>query len=519
MSTAVRQAEPAASLIELSLPAKIVSLWPVMAPVALTVVFILARAYAGPRGFLYEGALTMLALICYISAAVLLLTNLFVKEAVLSRLGLITVAMGACFNLSGWMIRWIEAGDKEGWIGGINGLWRYVPLESLYPLTLGFCFGAAITTLVIIREPKYEFVGALTMPIVTVIMTIAMLLGNEITTLPPILDSYWRPIHVSVATIGYGVCLVSFGLAFAYVLKDGVRSEAIAIAVGLFGLLVYLSIGGSSILVGGHYGLSVMADKSTLPVRATLPYVGPLMTGTLAVILLSLALLTFDHLKRTERARRLAWKLFGSAAILQAMVLALVFFQINSAAGRTVQIPQNQHVSFGAWLAEQSQTSVPPNRYAEYASLWIQQNAAHLSVSAKSNPIETGALISLFVILSVVALFAWKRDAVMTALPPLPRIDALLNKTVGVAFPLLSLLLITGAVWANESWGRYWGWDPKEVGALVAWLAYAGFLHTRLAHGWRGRRSAYFALLGFALVIFTWIGVSFLLPGLHSYAG
>jgi len=54
---------------------------------------------------------------------------------------------------------------------------------------------------------------------------------------------------------------------------------------------------------------------------------------------------------------------------------------------------------------------------------------------------------------------------------------------------------------------------------LVAWMAYAGFLHTRIAHGWRGRKSAYFALLGFALVIFTWLGVSFIIPGLHSYAG
>ena len=72
----------------------------------------------------------------------------------------------------------------------------------------------------------------------------------------------------------------------------------------------------------------------------------------------------------------------------------------------------------------------------------------------------------------------------------LEKIDGMLYRTVGVAFPLLSMLLITGAVWANESWGRYLGWDSKEVGALVAWMAYAGFLHTRIAHGWRGRRSA-----------------------------
>jgi ABC-type transport system involved in cytochrome c biogenesis permease subunit len=77
---------------------------------------------------------------------------------------------------------------------------------------------------------------------------------------------------------------------------------------------------------------------------------------------------------------------------------------------------------------------------------------------------------------------------------------------------------VTGAVWANESWGRYWAWDPKETGALVAWLAYAGYLHTRVAHGWSGRRGAYFALIGFLLVIFTYLGVSYILPGIHSYA-
>jgi ABC-type transport system involved in cytochrome c biogenesis permease subunit len=63
------------------------------------------------------------------------------------------------------------------------------------------------------------------------------------------------------------------------------------------------------------------------------------------------------------------------------------------------------------------------------------------------------------------------------------------------------MLLITGAIWANESWGRPWGFDSKETGALIAWLTYAAFLHTRISKGWRGRSSAYFAILGFLLVI------------------
>ena len=118
------------------------------------------------------------------------------------------------------------------------------------------------------------------MPIVTVILTIAMLLGNKISTLPPILDSYWRPIHVSVATIGYGVCLVSFGLAVAYLLKDGVSSEAIAIVVALFGLLV-LTVGGSAVLFNGEYGSSVTIGRSSIPIRVPLAGVGPLMAISL----------------------------------------------------------------------------------------------------------------------------------------------------------------------------------------------------------------------------------------------
>ena len=411
-------------------------------------------------------------------------------------------------------MRWVEAGDAEGWKDGINGVWRYFPLDNLYPLTLGFCAGAAITTLIIIRKPKYEFLGALSMPIVTVILTLAIFLGNDIRTLPPILDSYWRPIHVSIATIGYGVCLVSFGLAFAFLLKDGVRSEAIAIAVALFGLLVYGTIGRYGIPFHADYAAALFFEKSALPVRASLPGVGPLMAVTLVALVVALALFTVDMLKRDEKARAWAWRLFRGAAVLQGIVVLALFFQIKTLDNAGARIPDREYPIFTQWMSEQARQSLT----LEDAQRWVQQNSAILTVKTQSNPVEFGAVIGLFVLLLMVSIFAWKREEVVKAMPSLQAIDSLLYRTVGVAFPLLSMLLITGAVWANESWGRYWGWDSKETGALVAWMAYAGFLHTRIAHGWRGRRSAYFALLGFALVIFTWLGVSYLLPGLHSYA-
>jgi ABC-type transport system involved in cytochrome c biogenesis permease subunit len=79
-------------------------------------------------------------------------------------------------------------------------------------------------------------------------------------------------------------------------------------------------------------------------------------------------------------------------------------------------------------------------------------------------------------------------------------------------------MIAAGAYWANRTWGAYWSWDPKETWAAITWLVYAGYLHMRITRGWRGRRAAYFAILGFAVVMFTFFGVTYLLPGLHAYA-
>ena len=523
MSRAISREEAMLPELELSVPKKIVGLWPIIAPIAGTILLIGVRIYAGRSvGFLYGEALVLLALICYISAAVVLVTNLFVKENVLDRLGLLAVSLGYCFNLTGWMIRWVEAGDKEGWKEGINGVWRYYPLDNLYALTLGFCAGAALATLVVIRKPKYRMLGALSMPILVVVLTLGMLLGSTIQSLPPILDSYWRPIHVSIATIAYGVCLLSFGLAFAYLLKDGIRSEAVAVAVILFGLLVFFTVGtyGRSILsfgvpFNGQYTVNVFMDKTPIPVRAELPIVGPLMVITLLLLAGALVMFVTGRFGEDEKTSKRGWGLFRAAAVVQIIVVAMLFIQVKNAGNIGANVPDREYPLFSAWMSEQMQQPVS----IDDAKRWVNDNTGKLSLSLNANPVDFGGLIGLMVALIFVSLLAWKREDVVSALPEIKKIDSLLYRTVGVAFPLLSLLLITGAVWANESWGRYWGWDSKEVGALVAWMAYAGFLHTRIAHGWRGRRSAYFALLGFALVIFTWLGVSFLLPGLHSYAG
>lgn len=102
----------------------------------------------------------------------------------------------------------------------------------------------------------------------------------------------------------------------------------------------------------------------------------------------------------------------------------------------------------------------------------------------------------------------------------LPRpavLDELNHQMIMFGFLFLSVGIITGAVWANSAWGRYWGWDPKETWSLITWFIYATLLHAKLMRGWHGKRIAYLSLAGFAAVLFTYFGVNYL-PGLHSYS-
>ena len=102
--------------------------------------------------------------------------------------------------------------------------------------------------------------------------------------------------------------------------------------------------------------------------------------------------------------------------------------------------------------------------------------------------------------------------------PSRDRLDLISYRSVCLGLLFLTFTMITGAIWAEQAWGSYWSWDPKETWSLVTWLVYAVYLHLRIRRGWRGRAAAIFAVIGFICVIFTYIGVNTFLPGIHSYA-
>lgn len=521
---------------------------PAALPIVGALLMLLLRIQAGGAHFIDDGALMMLALAGYIIAAVFLLTNLYAPSSMAQRIGLWAGSMGVFFNLSSWLVRWVAAHDRELAILQRNGygpdqmpwVWRYIPFANLYDLSLAFAFGAGVTTMLVSGRKSFRFIGALSLPLAALILVLARFIGNEFINLPPVLDSYWRPIHVGTASLSYGVALVCFAAAVLYLLKVGTRPEAMAVWGGAFAIAVFATVGGRfgtfPLFTTGNYAASTFMQGSrlTLPLRVNIPWVGPALI--LATLLLAGVIFFFlkYHTRNDAAARRIGHHLLKASLVAQALAIGLLVWQVKSG-GPLTPCPEvgsfgqkcfakSQYEEFGKWLAGQQGLSpvevrsLGPAQLRNAAESFVRERGPQLVLSTNANPVELSALITAFAATLFVALFSFKTERLRAALPSAEKLDSLMYKTASVAFAGLAILLITGAIWANESWGRYWGWDSKETGAFVAWLTYGGFLHARIARGMTGKRSAYFAVVAFLLVIFTYLGVSYLLPGLHSYA-
>jgi ABC-type transport system involved in cytochrome c biogenesis permease subunit len=501
------------------------------------IVVALARIWAGGSRFISDEALMMLALAAYLIAAVFNLTNFYAPFRFAERLGMGAAVLGVFFNLASWLVRWVAAYDRELNIFLEQGrtaadmpwAFRYVPFANLYDLSVAFAFGAGITTLLIMRREHFRLVAALSLPLAALILILARFIGADFIDLPPVLDSYWRPIHVGIASISYGVALVCFAVAVLYLLRDGLKVEKMAIWTSIFALSVFVTISKFSVFAPatfGTYTASTFAGSSrlSLALRADIPYVGWLIVGAAALLIASSFAFLKDLNNEGGAFRRIGHMLLRLALLVQAAGIGMLVYQIKTIQNVLPLINPGQYERFAVWMLQQESVpqleinQIPTQQLLLMSRTWIDQNGANLHLSLNANPVELAALITAFAGTLFVVLFSIRTERLRQAMPSRETLDALMYKLAGVAFAGLALLLMTGAVWANESWGRYWGWDAKEVGALVAWLTYAGFLHSRIAYGWKGRHSAYFAIVAFLFVIFTYLGVSYLLPGLHSYA-
>jgi cytochrome c-type biogenesis protein CcsB len=511
--------------------------------VALTGAFVMLglRVQVG-ASFISDGALMMLALAAYLFAALFHLTNLYAPSQMARNLGLWTATLGVFFNFSSWLVRWVAAYDYEiakmRLAGNMESPWvfRYVPFANLYDLSLAFAFGAGIATLLLARRRNFQILSAFTLPLAALILVLARFIGNEFIDLPPVLDSYWRPIHVGVASLSYGVALVCFAVAVIYLLKDNAKVEAMAIWANVFVLGIIASISKFSVFTDFVYRAGLFLPNPSggkpfsAPFRLEIPYAGPaLVVAGLLSLAVIVAFLLYLY-QNNEPARKAGLWLLKLALVAQIVAVVFLVSGIKGTTDAASQLQEQlnanpaQYAVAGRAIAERQDLSaqefaaITQAQFEQTGRNYFLQNADDFYLSLNTNPVELAGLITGLAAIFFVLLFSFRTDKLRERLPSLDSLDGLMYKTACLAFAGLAMLLITGAIWANESWGRPWGFDSKETGALVAWLTYAAFLHTRISRGWSGRSSAYFAIIGFLLVIFTYLGVSYLLPGLHSYA-
>ena len=325
--------------------------------------------------FVSDGALMMLALACYIFAALFQLTNLYAPSSMAEKIGFWTTALGVFFNLSSWLTRWVGAYDHEIAIMRASGnmanpwIFRYIPFANLYDLSLAFAFGAGFTTLLFAHRRSFRILSAFTLPVAALILTLARFIGDEFIDLPPVLDSYWRPIHVGDASLSYGVALVCFGVAVMYLLKDGIKVEAMAIWSSLFGIAVIGTVSKFSVFTEFVYRAGLFlpneGDKHpfSTPFRLEIPYVGPAFVIAGVFLIGVVAPFSSICIKRTRGQRLSAIICLNLHSLPRSSLLPCLFRdQIQFGCAGTLEISAchnpTQYVIAGKAMAENQQLSV-----------------------------------------------------------------------------------------------------------------------------------------------------------------
>ncbi|HVP41884.1 MAG TPA: cytochrome c biogenesis protein CcsA [Terriglobales bacterium] len=445
--------------------------------VSLGTAFMLLMSFLGTiktRTFFTEDNLLFVALTFYAAATVLYVgfavtgTERFVKVAWLA------TWLGFLANTGAGLHRWYVAG--------------HAPFSSIYEMLLSFVWSLGVLTLFVQKRYGVKVIGTVTMPIAALGIILMQLLPSDIHPLVPALQSTWLHIHVTLAMLSYAACAVSFALAMMFLIQDKMRTESFLANTSLFVTLIYAAIisrfadGGLKVAAFDVQSNSEFIIQRGQALMVVIPNLGWMFLLAMVVTLVPTALYFVAWFSGDESKYRLADAAFFIGMLFQVLATAAFILRVRD----------------GAY----------PSPMAD--GLF----ATRLSTS----PFILSGLIAGLLASLLYLMLKWRREGLQQMLPSAERLDSLTYKTIGIAFPLLTLMIAAGAYWANQTWGSYWSWDPKETAALITWIVYAGYLHMRIARGWRGRRAAYFAILGFAVVMFTFFGVTYLLPGLHAYA-
>jgi cytochrome c-type biogenesis protein CcsB len=209
------------------------------------------------------------------------------------------------------------------------------------------------------------------------------------------------------------------------------------------------------------------------------------------------------------------------AALMVGSLLAIAFLVVTR--GQNVEL-RGSSVGTGGYRTHDNQTTNPSYQLQRNREDIKPQTPGTARPASTFTPVATGNSAVNTAVLDR-SLSTSSSVPPMSELPMLSpqrlnladTLDNISYRVIGLGFPLLTIGIIAGAVWANEAWGSYWSWDPKETWALITWLVFAAYLHARITRGWQGRRPAILAATGFMVVWICYLGVNLLGKGLHSY--
>jgi len=376
-------------------------------------------------------------------------------EARWSKRAFVISTLGLLAHLSFFFTRWIGSGQ--------------IPTSNMYEFItlLGMTIMIAYTIIHFIY--KKPLLGMFALPLTIIIIAYASVFPQEVQPLIPALQSNWLKIHVTMAAAGEAFFAVGFAAGLMYLLR-------------------------------------VIDYKDTT--------------------------------KKGKRAQRwLEFTLISIFVIIGFIVAAFAFKGAGYVAEfqqETVSVSQVGELTTSYEVVEYTMPPIfkPYNSETLQVTKFLGMNDGLFETPSWFNGVNSGRKLNTVVWSIIVGLILYGiirlivRKPLGAAIHPMldgidpDDLDEISYRSIVIGFPIFTLGgLIFAMIWAEIAWGRFWGWDPKEVWALITWLYYSAYLHFRLSRGWHGKPSAWLAVIGFVIVLFTLVGVNLLIAGMHSYAG
>jgi ABC-type transport system involved in cytochrome c biogenesis permease subunit len=407
---------------------------------------------------------------CYLAGFVAFALYISLRYKVIGTLGGVVMVLGFIPHTIGFFVRWKLA--------------DHVPLSNMYEYMSMMSWMAVLSLGILVFRYKKPIIGAFISPIVFMLMVTASMLPKEISQqLVPALQSYWLTIHVALAALGSGAFAVAAAVSFIYLLKSG-EGALNASKVPRSNLWVP-GLGSMIVLPWVFYSLGSLAGFVPNSSELLLSFGTSSIHGTGSFFIafgmyvpLGFLIWTLWHLQVVKKAKGGSPGATLFAAAFGGFLLGSLGVGLLISGGRIVVSPAS------------------PFKLFEVLGL------AYF------------ASIPMFFILLVVL----TKSGILERIPlNIGILDDVNYKSVTLGYPMYTVgALFAGAIWAEQAWGQFWGWDPKEVGSLIIWLFYSGFLHARYQRNWRGNRAAILSLCGFGMILLSFFG-NYFFGGQHTY--